>query len=295
MKTPYLDSLALAGAKLENYYVQPICTPSRSVLMSGRYQIHTGLQHYVITPQQRNGVPLENILLPEQLKQCGYDTHMVGKWHLGFYKDEYLPWNRGFTKYYGYFTSAEDYYARFRCDETVYCGFDIESENGPADPEIGEYSAHLYARKAIESIDRRNTSQPMFLYLAFQSVHNPLQAPKEYVDQFEYINDRNRRTYGGMVSALNEAVKNVTEHLKSVGMWENTILILSTDNGGQTLYGGNNYPLRGRKLTLWEGGIKGVGFVNSPLFNFPKENEIHNKEMIHVSDWYPTIKKRTRR
>jgi len=86
MRTPFLDSLAMEGVRLENYYVQEVCTPSRSQLLSGRYQIHTGLQHKVIYPLQPNGLPLDNILLPEQLQQCGYDTHMIGKWTLAFTK-----------------------------------------------------------------------------------------------------------------------------------------------------------------------------------------------------------------
>jgi len=289
MQTPFLDSLASAGVKLENYYVQPICTPSRSQLMSGRYQIHTGLQHYVIGPQQPNGVPLDNILLPEQLQQCGYDTHMVGKWHLGFYKDEFLPWNRGFNSYFGYLGGSEDYYTRYRCDGAQYCGYDVRSENGPTNATYGQYSAQLFAKKAIEAIDASDKTKPMFLYIAFQSVHSPMEAPESYVKPFQYIKDKHRRIYGGMVAALDDAVKNITEHLMSMGMWNETIFVFSTDNGGQTLSGGNNWPLRGRKLTLWEGGVRGVGFVHSKLLNLPNPNPVVNKEMIHVSDWFPTI------
>uniref|UniRef100_F6TZG1 Sulfatase N-terminal domain-containing protein n=1 Tax=Ciona intestinalis TaxID=7719 RepID=F6TZG1_CIOIN len=292
MKTPFLDSLAMAGVRLENYYIQPICSPSRSVLMSGRYQIHTGLQHYVISPQQRNGLPLDNIILPEQLHKCGYDTHMVGKWHLGFYKDEYLPWKRGFNSYFGYLTGGEDYYTKWRCDGKL-CGYDMTSEKGPTNATYGQYSANLFANKANEAIDKHDKTKPLFLYVAFQSVHSPMEVPESYAKPFDYIKNHNRKMYGGMVAAMDEAVKNITEHLQAAGLWDNTILVFSADNGGQTLSGGNNWPLRGRKLTLWEGGIKGVGFVHGKILNVPNPNYIVNNEMIHISDWFPTIMEAT--
>jgi len=289
IKTPFLDSLAIAGVRLENYYVQPLCSPSRSQLMSGRYQIHTGLQHYVITPQQPNGLPLDNIILPQQLKNCGYDTHMVGKWHLGFFKEDYLPWKRGFDTYFGYLTSLEDYYTRLRCDGLTYCGYDMNSQDGPTNKTYGQYSANLFTEKAKEAIDNHNKSNPMFLYVAFQSVHYPLEVPERYVKPYSYIKNSNRRIYAGMVAALDEAVKNITEHLENSGMWNNTLLVFTTDNGGQPLHGGNNWPLRGRKMSLWEGGVRGVGFVHGKMLNMPNPNVIINNEMIHISDWYPTL------
>ena len=289
IKTPFLDSLAMSGVRLENYYVQPICSPSRSQLMSGRYQIHTGLQHYVITPQQPNGLPLNNILLPQQLKNCGYHTHMVGKWHLGFFKKDYLPWKRGFDTYFGYLTGGEDYYTKYRCDEVKYCGYDMDSEKGPTNETYGEYSAHLFARKARDIIKNHNKSNPLFLYLALQSVHSPLEVPEEYTKPYSHIKDKNRRIYAGMVAAMDEAIKNITQQLQSSGLWNNTLLVFSADNGGQTLSGGNNWPLRGRKLTLWEGGVRAVGFVHGKMLNAPNPNIFTNNELIHISDWYPTL------
>ena len=288
IKTPFLDSLAMSGIRLENYYVQPICSPTRSQLMSGRYQIHTGLQHGVIRPSQPNAVPIDNILLPEQLKKCSYSTHMLGKWHLGFYKEEYLPWKRGFDSYYGYLVGAEDYYTKYRCFEDM-CGYSMDSNAGPSNETYGEYSANLYARKVEELVQNYNKSNPMFLYIALQSVHGPLQVPEKYIKPYLHIKNENRRIYAGMVAAMDEAIKNITEHLKKAGMWDDTLFIFSTDNGGQTEAGGNNWPLRGRKATLWEGGVRGVGFVHGKILNVPNPNMKTNNQLIHVSDWYPTL------
>lgn len=287
MKTPHLNDLAAKGVKLENYYVQPICTPSRSQIMSGRYQIHTGLQHGVLDAGQKNGLPLDNILLPEQLRNCGYDTHMVGKWHLGDYEKEFLPQFRGFNSYFGYLNGAEDYYAHSFCNEKISaCGVDMHDTYGPLNSTWGEYSAFTFTDRAKRVIDERDKAKPLFLYLAYQSVHFPMQAPERFVKPFMHIKDKTRRTYAGMLAGLDEAVMNVTKHLIRSGIYNDTIIIFSTDNGGHNAYGGNNWPLRGRKNTLWEGGVKGVGFVSGGRI---KQSGIESYNFMHVSDWLPTM------
>lgn len=287
MRTPYLDRLAAEGIKLENYYVQPICTPSRSQLLSGRYQIHTGLQHGVLIVGQKNALPLDNILLPEQLRSCGYDTHMVGKWHLGDYKKEFLPQFRGFNSYFGYLNGAEDYYTHSLCSKQIPgCGVDMRDTYGPLNSTWGKYSAFTFTDQAKRVIDQRDRSKPLFLYLAFQSVHYPMQAPERFIKPFLNIKDKTRRTYAGMLAGLDEAVMNVTEHLKLAGIYDDTIIIFSTDNGGHNVFGGNNWPLRGRKATLWEGGVKGVGFISGGHI---KQSGIKNENFIHISDWFPSI------
>ncbi|KAK3786698.1 hypothetical protein RRG08_057974 [Elysia crispata] len=296
--TPTLDKLAAGGVKLENYYVQPICSPTRSQLMTGRYQIHTGLEHSIIWKSQPNGLPLQYPTIADLLKGQGYSTHAIGKWHLGFYKEKYTPLHRGFDTFYGYWGGGEDYYTYWSCDWSPHqkagsnrkmCGYDLRDMEEPVSDMNGTYSTLLYTKKAVELINSTATSdQPFFLYLAYQAVHDPMEAPEHYIKPYEHIQNKKRRIYAGMVSALDEGVKNLTEALQHTGLWDNTVLIFTTDNGGEVHSGGNNWPLRGAKHTLWEGGVKGIGFVTSPLLSKKQMGKV-STEMMHVSDWFPTV------
>ncbi|KAM7305579.1 putative arylsulfatase B precursor [Ixodes scapularis] len=249
IRTPNIDALAWNGIRLQRYYTQHMCTPSRAALMTGRYPIHTGMQHFVILQMEPRGLPLKFKLLPQWLGDLGYVSQMLGKWHLGFYKKEYTPTMRGFQKHIGSWGTFVDYY-----------------------------------------------SHPLFLYLAHLAPHvanrnDPLQAPKKYSDKYHDIGHWNRTLYAGMVSALDESVGAVVEALGKRGMLSDTVLVFSSDNGGDTNGENPNYasswPFKGQKRTLWEGGIHVPGFIWSPLFSGMRGFDYNN--IFHISDWLPTL------
>ncbi|KAM9844969.1 arylsulfatase I-like, partial [Aulostomus maculatus] len=287
IKSPTLDKLAAEGVKLENYYVQPICTPSRSQLLTGRYQIHTGLQHSIIRPSQPSCLPSHMDTLPERLREAGYATHMVGKWHLGFYRKACLPTRKGFDSFFGSLTGSVDYYSYGSCDGPGLCGYDLHDNEGVAWGQEGKYSTTLFtqrARKILESHDP--AERPLFLLLSLQAVHTPLSPPKSYIYPYRDMANVARRKFAAMVSTVDEAVHNVTYALRKYGYYRNSVIIYSTDNGAQPFTGGSNWPLRGRKGTYWEGGVRGVAFVHSPLL---RRRRRVSKALLHITDWFPTL------
>lgn len=295
--TPHIDGLASSGIILNNYYVSPICTPTRGALMSGRHPIHTGLQEGVIMGAQPYGLPLNFTIMPQWLRKLGYRTHMVGKWHLGFFKSEYTPTRRGFESYAGYYQGCGDYYGHSYEGNEEYFGYDFRRNLSLDYTVIGQYSTSVFTNKAVDIIHGHNSDEPLFLYLPYQAVHSgnlqsgkPLQAPSSYVNRHPHIQNQQRKDFAGMVSALDDGVNAVVAALKSRGMYDNSILMFTTDNGGPANgFDGNaasNFPLRGVKATLWEGGVRGVGFVHSPLL---KTSGYVSQQLIHVCDWLPTL------
>ncbi|XP_078000253.1 arylsulfatase B-like [Glandiceps talaboti] len=290
MQTPYLNNLAEEGVKLHSYYMPSICTPSRSVFLTGRYEIRYGLQHGVLGHYQRRCLSMEEGTIAQHLQQRGYSTHLVGKWHLGFYKDGCLPRQRGFDSFFGFYLGAEDY---FHHDSTMqgHHGYDFRrNEDDVSSQYLDQYSTHLFAEEAQEIIKNHDPNKPLFLFLSFQAVHMPLQVPEKYAAIYDHVYGDNKdwRTYGGMVTCMDEAVGNVTRTLKQSPLWDNTVLIFSTDNGADSKFIGSNFPLRGSKATLFEGGVRGVGFVNSPLLS-PEVRGTTNRQLLHMSDWFPTF------
>ncbi|XP_066922227.1 arylsulfatase B-like isoform X2 [Clytia hemisphaerica] len=293
IKTPNIDKLAKEGIILNNYYVQPICTPTRSALMTGRYPIHTGMQHGVLLASEPWGLSLDEKTLPQYLKEMGYATHAIGKWHLGMFAKEYTPTYRGFDTFYGYYNGAEDYYYHNVSDMHFpqYSGLDLRKDsNGQSQPvwtQSGNYSSFVFAEEAVNVISSQSKEQPLFLYLPFQNVHFPFEAPQEWIDKFSFIEDEKRRTFAAMVALLDDAVRKIYEALEATDMVDNTLIIFTSDNGGRSSQGyASNFPLRGEKGKIFEGGVRVPAFINSPLL---KRSGVTSMQMMHVTDWLPTI------
>ncbi|XP_042900784.1 arylsulfatase B isoform X2 [Parasteatoda tepidariorum] len=291
--TPNLDSLAKNGTILDNYYVCPVCSPSRGALMTGLYPIHTGLQHGPIPSSHPYGLSLKFRLLPEWLKNMTYDTHAIGKWHLGFFKKNYTPTFRGFDSHYGYWSGAEDYFDHTHQMGELW-GLDFRHNMKSITDKLGQYSTSLYTEQAVHLIKNHNKSKPLFLYVAYQAVHSansysPLQAPEEYIKRFSYIEDKHRRVFAAMVSAMDDSVGKIVSTLNSQNMLDNSVILFTTDNGGPAAGFNNNaasnWPLRGVKATLWEGGVRGISFIWSSLLKIRRIS----KDLMHVTDWLPTL------
>nr|XP_006823151.1 PREDICTED: arylsulfatase B-like [Saccoglossus kowalevskii] len=282
--TPNIVKLAEEGTKLENYYVAPLCTPTRAMLLTGKHVIHLGMQDGIIRDLDRRCLPTTETTIAQELKLKQYTTHAVGKWHLGFYKEECLPNNRGFDSFFGIYSAAADHYT-YQVHETWW-DLHRNAEN-VAHEYRGQYSTELYAKEARTIIKNHDVNKPMFLYLAFQAAHKPIQAPDKYIDMYPDIDNPARRVYAAMVTCMDDAIGSVVDQLKESHLWDNTVLIVSTDNGGVHI-SGNNWPLKGEKATLWEGGVRGVSFVTSSLLADHVKGTSNN-HLMHVTDWFPTI------
>uniref|UniRef100_A0A336MNQ6 CSON003548 protein n=1 Tax=Culicoides sonorensis TaxID=179676 RepID=A0A336MNQ6_CULSO len=292
--TPNIDALAYSGIILNRYYVTPLCTPSRAALMTGKYPIRTGMQHDVITTMEPRGLPLKEKLLPEYLNELGYKSHIVGKWHLGHWKRAYTPLYRGFKSHVGSWTGRHDYNDHTAMASKTW-GYDMRRGMNVARDLHGKYTTDIITDESIKIIKNHNLSNPLFLYIPHMAVHsvhhyNPLPAPDEVVDEMKHIEDYKRRRFAAILTILDRSVGQVVKALKTSNMLENSIIIFSTDNGGApegfNLNHASNWPLRGAKYKLWEGGVRGVGLIWSPLL---KNLQRVSHQMIHITDWLLTL------
>ena len=294
--TPSIDKFAKEGIRLQQYYVQRMCSPSRAAMMAGRYPYHMGLAKAVISNGHPFGLPLNQTTIADELKKGGYATHIVGKWDLGMHKWNYTPTYRGFDSFYGYYDGSEDYFNHSvkaveftgdRKEKVSMFGVDFRNNTEAVMNKFGVYSTNLFTEVVERTIMKHDSDTgPFFIYAAYQAVHSPLEAPQEYIERCEDIPYDNRRLFCAMLQAADEGINNITKLLEKRRMLDNTIIIFTTDNGGQTAEGSSNWPLRGNKDTVFEGGVRGVAYVWGA--NLPKLN-YDNHQLIHVTDWLPTI------
>eukprot|EP01084_Bolivina_argentea_P207142 353483_1 len=238
MKTPYLNQLLTESLLLNKFYVFEFCSPTRSALLSGRIPYHVNEDNGPAC-SPRFGIPLNMTTISDKLvNEAEYIAHQVGKWHLGMSSLHYVPYGRGFTTSLGYLQGDEDHFTQNVTNtngpngETC-TGIDLWNTTNPAYGQNGTYGGYIYSKRAIEIINTHPTEKPLFLYLATQNCHGPLEVPQSYIDKFNYINNTQQRIYAAMTNFEDELIGNVTTALKHNNMWNNTLLFITSDNGGQ--------------------------------------------------------------
>ena len=286
IKTPHIDALAKSGVVFtEGYVSAPVCAPSRAGLITGRNQVNFGYDNNLTDalPQfnpEYSGLPVTEKTIADRLSELGYVNGIVGKWHLGE-KEQFHPTNRGFDEFWGYLGGGHNYFA-------------TEPSGAKYDkPIISNYKkpqpiTYLTDDKGDECVDFiiRHKDEPFFLYASFNAPHTPMQATVEDLKLYSHIKDEKRRSYAAMVHRLDVNVGRMVEELRKQGIYENTVMVFFSDNGGpDTNNGSINAPYNGRKGILLEGGIR-VPFVIS----YPKKlkSGIYNKP-ITALDLTPTF------
>ena len=281
IETPHIDRLAEEGVVLDHFYSAPICSPTRAALMTGRDPLKLGLAYDQIHPWYNAGLPPDAYTLAEAFRDAGYQTGMVGKWHLGHTQAHQLPNQHGFEHFHGHLQTNTDYYTHER--EGAH---DLQEDGRPVDMD-GQYLTHIQAREAVRFLKERDPKKKFFLYVPFTAPHSPMQAPEETVNQYAHLPEKNyRRTYAAMVHEMDRAVGSILNTLDQQGLADTTLVLFFSDNGGSNIFGGVNTPLRGQKAETFEGGIR-VPATLRWTGRLPAGTEF--EPMMTVMDVYPTL------
>lgn len=278
IRTPHIDQLAAEGLTLNRFYVQAVCSPTRAALMTGRSPLRTGVMD-PFNPWYTHGLPLDEKLLPEYLRELGYRTVALGKWHLGPNLPEYHPMKRGFDSFYGSLNGYLNHETR-----AVFGRKDWQRD-GKTIHEDG-YATHLLANEAVRVIENHDPAQPLFLYVSFTAPHTPLQAPAATIDSYAELENGNRQIYAAMVTEMDSAIGQVMSAIRESEMADNMLTMFFTDNGGITRMGASNGQLRGGKGAPYEGGVRVPALMNWPGVI---ESGSSLDEQVVITDLLPTF------
>lgn len=272
--TPHLDRLFRQGIELETFLVMPVCSPTRAAFLTGRHPARLGVNPNTINARVGEKMDPKETTLAQVFQSAGYKTALMGKWHLGYAPSD--PNSKGFELFYGFLGAATDYFTRTEDPHTRWM------LNVHPSPDAG-YSTDLIRDRSVRYI-AENKSNPFFLYVAFNAVHNPVQASESYIARVpKSIQERHARERAGMVIALDDAVGAIVKKIDDEQLAEKTIIFFFSDNGPTP--DGDPGPFRGRKHTIWEGGVRSPTAVRWTGQIQPGTT----KAMLTAYDLFPTL------
>ena len=285
--TPNMDELATTGVRFTQFYAAaPVCSPSRAALMTGKTPLAAGLPGNASSYKGIGGLPTEQVTIAEVMRENGYATGHVGKWHLG-YSEATMPLGQGFDYSFGHMGGCIDNYSHF-----FYWNGPNRHDLWENNREVwmdGEYFQDLMADKANDFVEQ-NRDKPFFLYYAINLPHYPLQGTDKWRDHYKEM-ESPRNMYAACVSTVDEKIGVLLAKLRTLGLRDNTIIIFQSDHGHsmeqRTFGGGGSAGIyRGAKFSLFEGGIRVPAIISWP--RAIPQNEIRNQMAVNV-DWFPTI------
>ena len=291
--TPNIDQLAKDGMELNRFYSNPICSPTRASLMTGLHIFNHGVVRPFMNPAaEQTGMPPELKIMPQYFNEAGYQTALSGKWHLGTAKEEFWPTNRGFETSYGHMTGGIGYF-----DHTAAGRLDWHRNESTLREE--GYSTELIANEAINIIKNKDQNRPLFLYVAFNAPHTPIEAPLKDIEKFSYLEDEKDQVYAANVNALDNEIGRIIKAIKTEGLLEETIILFFSDNGpvfdinpivkviAPNLINakGSTAGLSGSKTSAKEGGIR----VPAVLWWKGVIENKKSEQFFFVQDLLPTL------